>query len=303
MEGFLNVNKPEGMTSSDVVREIKRAIRPGKIGYLGTLDPIATGVLPVGLGRATRLFQFMEGQEKEYDVVMTLGASTDTQDRTGRVTGEADPSAVTEEMVKEVMSGFVGRIEQIPPMFSAKKIGGERLYDLARQGIEVEREPIKATIYRMDFEGKEGPSVRFRVRLSTGAYVRTLCHDMGERLGVHAHMAELVRTRSGGFRIEDSIPLDDITRENIGKVRESLIPLAEGLSHLSRAVIIPHAAERLKNGMSVGVSDVIDFDRAEGTDLVRVVGKDGALLAVGAMEGPPLAGFPFAQIKPKRVLA
>ncbi len=302
MEGFLNINKPEGITSTDVVRVVKRELNVKKVGYIGTLDPMATGVLPVGMGRATKLFPFLEKTEKVYDAVLTLGSATDTQDRTGKVINEADPSHITEDMAREVMSGFVGEIEQMPPMYSAKKINGDRLYDLARQGIEVEREPVKTNIYEINFKEKVGPNISFTVRVSTGTYVRTLCHDIGEKLGVYGHLSDLVRAKSSNFLVEDSIPLDKISRDNLEEVEGLIISLADGLSHMSRAVVIPHAVDRLRNGMPIGVSDIIKFDHVEGSSMVRVVKKDGSLIAVGEMEGIPIAGFPFSTILPKKVM-
>lgn len=302
IEGFINVNKPEGITSADVVREVKKEIKPKKIGYLGTLDPIAKGVLLLGLGRATKLFPFLENLSKVYDATMTLGASTDTQDRLGKVLAEADASDVTEERVKEVMATFTGDIKQIPPMYSAKKVKGERLYDLARQGIEIERKPINARVYELDFIEKKGADVRFVVKISKGGYVRTLCHDMGEKLGVHAFLKDLTRLANGHFRVEDSIELDEIRRDNLDKINASLISFSDALSHIGKAVIIPHAVSRLENGMPVGVSDIIDYQDVEGEPLVRIVKKGGELVSVGEKEGPPLAGFPFSHIKPKRVL-
>lgn len=301
-EGFLNVNKPDGMTSTQVLRVIKKVLKSKKIGYIGTLDPIAKGVLLVGLERATRLIPFLEKQEKVYDAVMTLGAETDTQDLTGQILNEADPSAVTEEMVRDVMGRYSGEIEQTPPMFSAKKIEGKRLYDLARQGLSVERKPVKVTIHEMNFLGKEGPDVHFTARVSTGAYMRTLCHDMGRDLGVYGHLKTLTRLRAGVFGVDTAIPFEDITPENLDTVREKLISLADGLAHISKAVVVGHAAEKLKHGSALGVSEIVEFENVDGGGLVRIVTRDGTLLGVGEADGPPIAGFPFGAIKPKRVL-
>ncbi|MBI4827878.1 MAG: tRNA pseudouridine(55) synthase TruB [Nitrospinae bacterium] len=302
MDGFLNINKPIGITSAEVVRVIKRELKTKKIGYIGTLDPIAEGVLVVALGRATRLIPFLERQDKEYDTTLTLGAETDTQDRTGAVVNQADPSAVTAEDFMSAAEKYVGEIEQTPPMYSAKKVDGQRLYDLARQGVEVERKPVKTTIYSLRFMEKNGPEIRFSARVATGTYLRTLCHDIGRALGVYGHLSRLTRTRAGIFTVESALPLDTITRANFDEVRARLISLADGLGHLARAVILPHSADRLKNGIALGVSDVVRFDQGEDNSNARLVNKDGWLYGVGTLEGPPLAGFPFSTIKPKRVL-
>jgi tRNA pseudouridine55 synthase len=302
MNGFLNIDKPTGMTSADVVRVLKRALNVKKIGYIGTLDPIATGVLPVGLGLATRLFPYLERQDKTYDATMILGAATDTQDRTGKVIAEGDPSVVTEEMVVEALRSMVGQIEQIPPMFSAKKIDGKRLYDLAREGIEVERKPVTTTIHKLDFLSKEGNTVRFTVTVSTGAYVRTLCHDVGAKLGCQAHLGDLVRLANGPFVIEHSVPLSVIEAGGAEAGEAKLISLADGPSNLAKAVVVAHAVKRLTNGQNVGVSEVVDFEDRLDTNLVRLVTREGKLLAIAEKFGVPIAGFPFSTLNPKRVL-
>jgi len=299
MDGFLNIDKPDGITSAQVVRDIKQAIKPKKIGYIGTLDPIAKGVLVMALGRATKLIPFLERQDKVYDTVMTLGAQTDTQDRTGTVVHEADPSAITGEMVKQAATKYVGEIEQTPPMYSAKKVGGKRLYSLARQGKEVERKPVHATVYSLDVLEKNGPNIRFVAKVSTGTYMRTICNDIGNDLGVYGHLSALTRISSGLFKVEDAIPLDEIDHDT---ARKNLISLVDGLNHLSKAVVLSHARERLVNGQPLGVSDVVDFENMKGARLTRIVSKEGSLLGVGELGGPPIAGFPFGTINPKRVM-
>ncbi|MDH5637741.1 MAG: tRNA pseudouridine(55) synthase TruB [Nitrospinota bacterium] len=303
MDGFLVIDKPGGITSAEVIRVIKRGVRPKKIGYLGTLDPIATGVLVVAMGRATKLILFMEKQDKEYDALLTLGAETNTQDSEGEIVNQADPSQITEEQVKASMAKFVGEIDQVPPMFSAKKQQGQRLYTLARQGITVERPPVRVTIRSIDFIEKNGPVVRLTATVSTGAYLRTICHDIGNDLGVYGHLSGLVRLRSGIFRVQDAIALDSVTSENMDEVRKNLISLADGLGHLPMAKVIPHATEKLKDGIPLGVSDVIEFEGDAESEYVRIVSRDRELIGVGNLDGPPMAGFPFTLIKPKRVMA
>ncbi len=302
MNGFLNIDKPEGITSAEVVRVIKRVLHPKKIGYIGTLDPIATGVLPIGMGKATKLFPFLEKGDKAYEATLTLGSSTDTQDRTGKVIDSADPSGISEDAVREGLAAFEGEIEQLPPMFSAKKINGERLYKLAREGKVVERKAIKATIKDMTFISKEGPDVRFSVVVSTGAYVRTLCHDLGEKLGVHAHLKDLIRTRAGNFSIENSVKLAVLEEGGDEALEERLISLADGLDTLSKVVVVAHTSDRLQNGHSVGVSEIVSYEDVPGAVNIRIVNKRGKLIAIGTAEGLPIAGFPFTSIQPKKVL-
>ena len=302
IDGFLNIQKPDGITSAQVVRDIKRVVKTKKIGYIGTLDPIAEGVLVIAMGRATRLIQFLEKVDKVYDTTLTLGAETDTQDRTGKIVNEADPSSVTEEMFKNAALKYVGEIEQIPPMFSAKKINGKRLYDLARKGVSVERQPVKVSVHELEFIEKNGPNIRFVARVSTGAYMRTLCNDIGADLGVYGHLSGLTRLASGSFTIEDSLPLERVTKENMDEVEKNIISLADGLKNMSEVVVIAHAVEKLKNGMPLGVSDIFRYENKNGSNYVKIVGKDGAFLGVGVAEGVPMAGFPFGAIKPKRVL-
>lgn len=302
IDGFLNIRKPDGITSAQVVRDIKRVIKTKKIGYIGTLDPIAQGVLVIAMGRATRLIQFLEKVDKVYETSLTLGVETDTQDRTGKIVNEADPSSITEDMFKNATLKYIGEIEQIPPMFSAKKVDGKRLYDLARQGVSIERKPVKVTVREMELIEKNGPTIRFVARVSTGTYMRTLCHDIGADLGVYGHLSGLTRLKSGSFSVEDSLPLDKVTKENMDEVEENIITLSGGLGNMSEAVVIAHAVERLKNGMAIGVSDIFRYENESGASYVKIVGKDGALLGVGVAEGVPMAGFPFAAIKPKRIL-
>ncbi len=301
MNGFIILDKPAGITSAEAIRLIKKSLHPKKIGYIGTLDPIATGVLPVGLGKATKLFPYLEKESKSYTAVMKLGSSTDTQDRTGKVISEADASEVTEENVKDVLLSFKGEIEQIPPMFSAKKIDGKRLYTLAREGKTVERKPVTIFIEKIDFLGKNGDEVKFSVDVASGAYVRTLCHDAGEKLGVGAHLKELVRTASGKFRIEDSVKLETIEAAEEESDHSFILSLSDGLKSLSSAVVISHALERLQNGQPVGVSEVIDFEDIPDSKFVKIIDKKNRLLAIGTIAGAPVAGFPFTSLQPKKV--
>src|SRR6185369_4487832 len=208
MDGFIVVDKPAGMTSHDVVNAVRRLTGLKKVGHTGTLDPFATGVLPVALGEGTKAIPFLDETRKEYRAVMKLGEATDTQDCTGTVTGCTDWHAVKPADVERVATGCTGKISQVPPMFSALKRNGVPLYKLARRGAEVEREARKIEIFSLDIENIDLPEVAFTVSCSRGTYVRTLAHDMGAALGCGAHLVRLQRTVSGPFALARAVPLD-----------------------------------------------------------------------------------------------
>ena len=211
--GMINIYKEKGYTSSDVVAKLRGILHMKKIGHTGTLDPDAEGVLPVCLGNGTKLCELIADRDKEYDAVMRLGVVTDTQDMSGRILSETDAdevrAKVTGERLKEVIRAYTGEISQIPPMYSAIKVGGKRLYELARQGRTVERSPRPVQIYSLDIQWIELPLIAIHVRCSKGTYIRTLCHDIGQSLGTGAAMESLVRTRVGSFRLEDAIRLGE----------------------------------------------------------------------------------------------
>ena len=209
MDGIIIVDKPAGWTSQDVTAKLRGVFQTRRIGHGGTLDPMATGVLPVFVGRATRGVEFFEHAEKTYETVLRLGISTDTEDITGTVLAEK-PVCVTESQIMTVLEQFRGEIQQIPPMYSAIKINGQKLVDLARKGKEVERKPRAITIFALDFLGMEGVDVRLRVHCSKGTYIRTLCKDIGQALGCGGCMAELRRVAAGSYRENEAIPLSDL---------------------------------------------------------------------------------------------
>jgi len=208
VDGILVVDKPAGMTSHDVIAIVRRQLSERRVGHAGTLDPDATGVLVLGVGRATRLLRFIEIHEKEYEAEMTLGVETSTQDASGDVVSESDASAVTRDDVERAAAAMVGDISQVPPMVSAVKVGGERLYRKARRGEEVERQPRRVVVHALDVEAftpGQRASARLRVRCSRGTYVRTLAHDLGRALGVGGHVATLRRVRVGGFIADGAV--------------------------------------------------------------------------------------------------
>lgn len=212
MDGILNINKPKGITSHDVVEQVRKIFRFKKIGHAGTLDPDATGVLVLCLGKATKSVRFLINDDKEYEAIMVLGISTDSQDASGRVLKRADNLKVSETDIYEVMEKFRGEIEQIPPMFSAVHYRGKRLYQLARQGKVVKRIPRPVKIFSLKVIKIELPRIKFNVVCSKGTYIRTLCADIGEALGCGAHQEELIRIRSGTFHIRDSLTLEELRK-------------------------------------------------------------------------------------------
>ncbi len=213
VSGILNVNKPRGMASFAVVSTVRRLTGVRRVGHAGTLDPIADGVLPVCLGQAARVVEYLVGAPKVYYAVIRLGAATDTHDSEGTVVRVADPSGVTRDDVEKALAGFIGRIQQLPPMYSALKHEGRPLYRYAREGKTVPRQPRTVAIHRLDVRRFELPVLEVEMEVGRGAYVRTVAHDLGERLGCGAHLEGLTRLRSGPFVLEDSVELDRIEEE------------------------------------------------------------------------------------------
>jgi tRNA pseudouridine55 synthase len=210
MDKVLIIDKPQGMTSHDVVDIVRRRLGIKKVGHCGTLDPMATGVLVVVMGKATKQSAALSSQDKEYICRITLGASTDTYDSTGKITQEKQLEGITESAIKDMILSFKGEQQQVPPMISAKHHNGQRLYRLARKGFVVERKPVDIDIKDIEIHTINGRDVDFRVTCSKGTYIRTLCNDIGEKLGCGAHMSQLRRIRSGEFHIKDAIALKDI---------------------------------------------------------------------------------------------
>ena len=209
MNGIVIVDKPQGWTSQDVTARLRRVFNTRRIGHGGTLDPMATGVLPVFVGRATRGVEFFEHAEKTYETVLRLGITTDTEDISGTVLTEQD-AFVTGEQLEEVLANFRGEILQVPPMYSALKVGGQKLVDLARKGKEVERQPRPITIHELRLLGMDAGGIHLRVRCSKGTYIRTLCKDIGEALGCGGCMAALRRVQAGEYTIDEAVPLQTL---------------------------------------------------------------------------------------------
>ncbi len=250
MDGFIVIDKPAGMTSHDVVRTVRRIAGQKKVGHTGTLDPFATGVLPVALGEGTKAIPFLDEAVKEYRALMRLGAATDTQDCTGTVIREGEWRELTEERVRETAALFTGRLLQVPPMYSALKRDGVPLYRLARRGEEVAREAREIEIHELVIEEVALPDVAFRVRCSRGTYVRTLASDLGERLGCGAHLVELCRTLSGPFGIDAAVSLDRLAHlARSGELATALLSPHAALSHLRDLPLTAAGAEKVRRGI------------------------------------------------------
>ena len=213
VQGVLIIDKPEGLTSHDVVQKVRKAFAIRQVGHAGTLDPIASGVLVMLLGSATRIAQYLQEDDKEYHLVLRLGLETDTQDITGKVLSEADPSGITGASLDDAISSYMGTFSQVPPSFSAVKMAGQPLYKLARKGVRVQAQPRKVTVYSIEVSEIDLPRVSMKVVCSKGTYMRTLCHDIGRDLGVGGCMESLVRVRSGQFSIKDAADLEQVTKD------------------------------------------------------------------------------------------
>jgi tRNA pseudouridine55 synthase len=260
LEGVLPVKKPVGFTSHDVVAKVRGITRIRRIGHTGTLDPQVTGVLPLCIGRATRIVEYLQELPKEYEAVLTVGYSTDTEDTTGRVLAQVERAVLTEEAVRETLAAFVGVIQQIPPMYSAVKIEGKRLYELARQGEEVERQPREVEIYQIDIMEMDltlaHPQIRFRVKCSKGTYIRTLCADIGVKLGYPAVMSHLVRTATGFIDLAQCMDLEEITRlMGEGRLGEVMIKPDQAIAHMPALTVGHVEAERALKGQTLFLAE------------------------------------------------
>jgi len=257
MDGFFVIDKPAGMTSHDVVSAVRRITGRKKAGHTGTLDPFATGVLPVAVGEGTKAIPFLDESLKEYRGVMRLGTTTDTQDCTGTATANREWRGISPDQVREATTAFSGRIAQVPPMFSALKRNGVPLYRLARQGREVEREAREVVIHLFAIEEIDLPDVAFRVRCSRGTYVRSLASDLGERLGCGAHLVGLRRIVSGPFTLDRAVSLDRLTDlARCGELNAALVSPHEALAHLRDLQLTPHGLVRAMRGIAPDATDL-----------------------------------------------
>ena len=248
MDGVLNIRKEKGYTSFDVVAKLRGILHMKKIGHTGTLDPEAEGVLPVVLGKATKLVDLLTEKQKTYEALLHLGLETDTQDMTGKVFRE-QPVNVTEEEASAVIRSFLGEQQQIPPMYSALKVDGKKLYELAREGKTVERKPRTVHFYEIEIKKIELPYIRFSVTCSKGTYIRTLCHDIGQKLGCGGCMEELIRTRSGNFDLEDSMTLAQVEEAvKNGTIENRVIRIGQVLKDYPEIFCTREGDRLLENG-------------------------------------------------------
>ncbi len=282
MDGFLNINKPPGWTSHDVVARLRTLLKVKKIGHTGTLDPGATGVLPICVGKTTKLAQYLSNADKEYRGVLRLGETTDTQDADGRILEVKPAEGVEDDRILEVMSSFQGEIEQIPPMYSAVKVGGRPLYKAARAGLEVERKPRKARINEIRMIKREGPEIRFHVACSKGTYIRTLCQDIGDQLGVGGHLKELVRVRSGPFSLDEALTLESIGEAARAGTLEALFMSAgEVFKEFPWLRVNPEGARKVLNGAPILPKGVEEWPKEFRTGQhVLVYNVSGSLIAL-----------------------
>lgn len=286
IHGILNVYKEKGYTSHDVVAKLRGIVGQKKIGHTGTLDPDAVGVLPVCLGKATKLCDMLTDKDKTYEAILLLGRSTDTQDTSGTTLTTRDTSALTEEKVTEVIESYVGEYDQIPPMYSALKVNGKKLYELAREGKVVERKARRVVIYQIRILKMELPRVKMEVSCSKGTYIRTLCHDIGETLGCGGCMESLVRTRVSSFRIADSMTLEEISQKCMKDcLMDVVIPIDEMFQEYQRIVVKRSWDFLAKNGNSLPMNAVY-FENEEKSrekvdgDYMRLYDEQGHFVAI-----------------------
>lgn len=279
MNGIINICKERGYTSFDVVARLRGICRQKRIGHTGTLDPDATGVLPVCLGNATSLCDLLTDKTKEYETVLLLGITTDTQDMSGTVLGRKDVN-LNEADVVSCIDQFTGDIEQIPPMYSAIKIDGRRLYELAREGRTIERKGRHVTIHSIDILSMDLPRVTMRITCSRGTYIRTLCNDIGERLGCGGTMESLVRTRSGNFRIENAATLDEVQKwADEGDLSGHIMSVEDVFGDCGSIRMKPPADKLLHNGNTFRETDMADnTDSAK--ERFRVYDSEGTFYGV-----------------------
>ena len=281
IHGVINVYKEKGFTSHDVVAKLRGILGQKKIGHTGTLDPDATGVLPVCLGKGTKLCDLLTDKDKTYRAVMLLGTVTDTQDSSGTVLETKDTGFLTEEAVTACIQSFAGAYEQIPPMYSALKVGGKKLYELAREGKTVERKARPVTIHQIEIQKINLPRVTMEVSCSKGTYIRTLCHDIGEKLGCGACMESLLRTKVSRFALEDSLTLEEIAKKKQeGTLEEAIIPVDAMFSDCRSVEVKEAGSTYLYNGNPFALSFVKKKEPYQPGERVRVYDAHGTFIGI-----------------------
>jgi tRNA pseudouridine55 synthase len=308
IHGIVVIDKPEGISSFGAVKRIQRLTGARKAGHTGTLDPLATGVLPICLNEATKIVRFLIDQDKEYSAVMTLGIETDTGDREGRVVKERSVPALSRKEVVETLESFVGRIKQIPPHFSAKKKDGIPLYRLARRGFKIELDPVEVTIFHLEYKEMKLPHIAFDLRCSKGTYIRALARDIGLKLGCGAHLRELRRTRCGPFGLDRSCGLDQFRESwETGMTEGALWLIEEAVNDWPSIVLDDGSLQKIRHGLSLNRFDLHEVGSMafkEG-DYVSLLSSEGRLVAIGkAVDGLLAEGVSLLKnpiVKPVRL--
>jgi len=284
MDGVIVVDKPAGMTSHDVVSRMRRLANTKKIGHLGTLDPSATGVLPLVIGRATRLAQFFTRNDKEYEGVIRFGQATTTYDADGELAGEPVAAAITREQLEPLVASFRGSFQQMPPPVSAKKIAGTPAYKLARQNKPVVLQPVEVVVFAFEILSIEGCDARVRVHCSAGTYVRSIAHDLGQKLGAGAHLVSLRRTASGAFGISQAHTLELLAEfAKDGDLVQALIPASELLPEFPAETVDSTTANFIRQGRDFRTSP---FRTPSASRYVKAISEDGQLVAIGEARLP-----------------
>lgn len=296
MNGILLVDKPQGITSHDVVDRLRKATHVRRIGHTGTLDPRATGLLILCIGQATRLSQYLSGLDKVYEGAMHLGLATASHDLDGAVLEEREvPENLTRGAIQEAAHAFVGNIQQIPPMVSAIKIGGKRLYKIAREGVEMERPPRPVTVHCFDITYWNPPEAGLRIHCTSGAYVRTLCHDVGQRLGCGAALAQLRRTQIDRYSIEDAACLDQL--KTVEAVQERLIAMEHAL-HLPEVRVDKAHETIIRSGGAVPMRSLQSSCNLS-SEWIQIKSSSGKLIAMGRV----LSSASGGSLQPKCVFS
>lgn len=286
VDGAVIVDKPRGWTSHDVVNKVRRFAGTRKVGHLGTLDPGATGVLPLVIGRATRLAQFYTHNDKVYEGVIRFGYATDTYDADGAPASAVRDTAVTAAQLEPVLARFRGHFEQMPPAVSAKKIAGRPAHELARKHLPVELKPVEVEVFSLDLLAVEGSEARIRVHCAAGTYIRSIAHELGQALGCGAHLACLRRLQSGDFKIEDAHTLDQLQKlAEEGRFDEAVIPASKLLPAFPSEPVDAITAGQIRNGRMFRVSP---FQGAETARYVKALNSAGELIAIGEARLPHL---------------
>ena len=281
IHGVINIHKEKGYTSHDVVAKLRGIVGQKKIGHTGTLDPDATGVLPVCFGKATKLCDMLTDKNKTYETVMLLGKTTDTQDISGTVLSEQSTDHLNEEQVLSVIQSFVGDYMQVPPMYSALKVNGKKLYELAREGIEVERKARPVVIFGIKVKEVNLPRIRMEVSCSKGTYIRTLCHDIGEKLGCGACMEELVRTKVSCFELKDSFTLSEVQDfKEADRLEEILVPIDEMFSEYEAVTLKDEFLSLVYNGNTFLPKHLKNHIELSDGKMVRVYDGKGQFVAL-----------------------